>query len=215
MAVDTVRMVEVTDDLEKVFRFMEAREGDEIEKVMNLLGRTLEEQVLSSTYAFYRYAYMAYQALYEEFGKEKGFPMYMGLWFIFGDWCMKLALKQMGLKSAEDVKDISMMAELHHRTMNNYGETNKLTECSDERAVVEIIHCCNPMLGQGPFDRFIDRVRYVRETDSSYEIGYGKFCSEFPNMCGMGDKVEGKLTHRMCLAEGPTCRTVFEKKKQG
>ena len=52
MAVDTVRMVEVTDDLEKVFRFMEAREGDEIEKVMNLLGRTLEEQVLSSTYAF-------------------------------------------------------------------------------------------------------------------------------------------------------------------
>lgn len=215
MAAEPVRMVKVNDSFEEITRFMVAREGDEIEKVMNLMGRTLEEQVLSSTYAFYRYAYMIYQELNKEFGEEKGFPMYMGLWFIFGEWVMRIALKEMGLKSMDEVEGIPTMAELFHRTMNNYGEQNKITECSNERAVIEIIHCSNPMLGEGPFDRFIERARYVRETDSSFEIGYGKFCSEFPNMCGLGDRVEGRLTHIMCLAEGRTCRTVFEKKKEG
>jgi hypothetical protein len=71
------------------------------------------------------------------------------------------------------------------------------------------------MLAPGPFDGYMERVRYYKELDSSYEIGYGKFCSEFPAMCGLGDQVEGKLTHIMCLGEGPTCRTVFEKKKEG
>jgi len=213
MSFETVRMVKPTDSVEKIIRFMEAREGDEIEKVMNLLGRTLEEQLLSSTYAFYRYVYMIYQALSDEFG-VRGYPMYMGLWFIFGDWAMKITFKEMGLKSPEDVKDIPTMAEVFHQVMNNYSCINKITESSEDRAVVDMVHCNNPMLGIGPFDRYIDRVRYYRDTDSSYEIGYGKFCSEFANICGQGDKVESKLTHIMCLAEGPTCRTVFEKKKE-
>jgi len=215
MAVETVRTVKVTDSEETIFRFMQARKGDVIDEVMTQMGRSSEEQVIASTYALFRYAYMAYEALYEEFGAENGQPMYMGFWFIYGDWCIRLALKQMGLEKLEDIKDIPTLAELFHRTLNNFGEITKVSESSEERAVVDMVSCPSCMLAQGPFDRYMDRVKYYKELDSSDEIGYGKFCSEFPNMCGLGDQVEGKLTQIMCLAEGPTCRTVFEKKRKG
>jgi hypothetical protein len=192
---------------------MTETEGDEIEQVMKLLGRTTEEQLLSNTYAFATYTYIIYNALRDEFGSEKGHPMYMGLWFVLGDWTMKVGMKKTGIKDLEEVRDIPTLAKLFQSVMNAMGDATVITECSDERAVVDLIFCYNPLLGIGPWDRYIDRVRYYKETDSSYEIGYGKFCSEFPDMCGLGDKVEGRLDCIMCLGEGETCRTVFERKR--
>ena len=99
--------------------------------------------------------------------------------------------------------------------MNTFGNPCVITESSNNRAVVDLIFCKNAMLGVGPWDRYIDRVRYYRETEGSPEIGYGKFCSDFPGMCGLGDKVVGKLVQTICLGEGSTCRTVFEARGQG
>jgi len=42
MTVDTVRMVKVNESFDEITRFMQARQGDEIEQVMKLMGRTLE-----------------------------------------------------------------------------------------------------------------------------------------------------------------------------
>ena len=206
-------MVSYTADKEKIIQLMTESRGDEIEKVMELTGQTKEEQLLSSTYAFATYTYIIYNTLMDEFGPEKGQPMYMGLWFVLGDWCMMAGLKKMGIKDLKEIKDIPTMAKVFQAVMNAMGDATIITEASDDRAVVDMIFCYNPMLGQGPWDRYIDRVRYYRETDSSYEIGYGKFCEEFPDMCGLGDKVKGNLACIMCLAEGPTCQTVFERKR--
>ena len=126
---------------------------------------------------------------------------------------MKVALRQMGLKDIKEVRDIPTMAKLFQRVMNAFGNPCVITESSPNRAVVDLIFCKNAMLGLGPWDRYIDRVRYYKETEGSPEIGYGKFCSDVPKMCGLGDKVEGKLVQIMCLGEGPTCRTVFETRR--
>jgi len=215
VTLENIPMVSYTADDEKIIRFMTETKGDEIELVTKLLGRTDEEQLLSSTYAFATYVYMIYNAVRDEFGSEKGHPMYMGLWFVLGDWCMKTGMKKAGIKDLKEIKDIPTMAKVFQTVMNAMGDCTVITESSDDRAVVDMIFCYNPLLGMGPWDRYIDRVRYYKDTDSSYEIGYGKFCSAFPGMCGLGDRVEGGLTHIMCLAEGPTCRTVFEMKKRG
>jgi len=213
MEARTIPMVSYTSDDEKIIQLMTETKGDEIEQVAKLLGRTAEEQALASTYPFSTYVYIIYNTLMDEFGSEKGHPMYMGLWFVFGDWSMKVGMRRMGIKDLNEIKDIPTMTRLFQAVMNAYGSLGVITESSNDRGVFDMIFCHNPMLGPAPWDRYIDRVRYYKDTDSSYEIGYGKFCSEFPNMCGLGDKVEGRLTHIMCLAEGPTCRTVFQRKK--
>ena len=198
---------------EKIIHFMTETTGDKIGQVMKLLGRTAEEQCLASAYCAATYSYIVYEVLREEFGPEKGSRIAVAVPFGFGGWAMKVALRQMGLKDTKEIKDIPAMAKLFQRVMNTFGNPCVITESSNDRGVFDMIFCHNPMLGPAPWDRYIDRVRYYKDTDSSYEIGYGKFCSEFPNMCGLGDKVEGRLTHIMCLAEGPTCRTVFQRKK--
>ena len=213
MTLENIPMVSYTSDDEKIIQLMTETKGDEIKEVMKLLGRTAEEQLFSSTYAFATYTYIIYNALIDEFGPEKGHPMYMGLWFVLGDWCMMTGLKKVGIKDLKEIKDIPTMAKVFQAVMNAMGDCTVITESSDDRAVVDMIFCYNPMLGIGPWDRYIDRVRYYKDTDSSYEIGYGKFCSEFADLCGLGDKVESRLACIMCLAEGPTCQTVFERKR--
>jgi len=213
MSLEHIPMVSCTSDDERIIQLMTETEGDEIEQVKRLLGRTKEEQLFSSTYAFATYTYIIYNALRDELGAEKGHPLYMGLWFVLGDWTLKVGMKKTGIKDLKEVEDIPTLARLFQAVMNAMGDATVITECSEDRAVVDMIFCYNPMLGIGPSDRYIDRVRYYKDTDSSYEIGYGKFCSEFPNMCGLGDSVEGKLACIMCLAEGMTCKTVFETKK--
>jgi len=192
---------------------MTETKGDEIEQVMKLLGRTAEEQCLASAYCAATYSYIIHEVLGEEFGTEKGSQMAVAVPFAFGEWAIKVALKQLGLKDIKQVEDIPAMAKLFQQVMNTFGNPCVITESSNDRAVVDLIFCKNVMLGVGPWDRYIDRVRYYKETEGSPEIGYGKFCSEFPNMCGLGDKVDGKLVQIMCLGEGSTCRTVFETRR--
>ena len=198
---------------ERVIRYMTETKGDEIEQVMKLLGRTAEEQCLASAYCAATYSYIIHEVLGEEFGTEKGSRMAVAVPFAFGEWAIKVALKQLGLKDIKQVEDIPAMAKLFQQVMNTFGNPCVITESSNDRAVVDLIFCKNVMLGVGPWDRYIDRVRYYKETEGSPEIGYGKFCSEFPNMCGLGDKVDGKLVQIMCLGEGSTCRTVFETRR--
>ena len=198
---------------DKVIHSMTEATGDEIGQAMKLLGRTAEEQCLASAYCAGTYSYVIYEVLQKEFGAEKGSRMAVAVPFGFGGWAMKVALRQMRLKDVREVKDILTMAKLFQGVMNTFGNPCVITESSKERVVVDMIFCKNAMLGAGPWDRYIDRVRYYKKTEGSTEIGYGKFCSDFPNMCGLGDKVEGKLAQIMCLGEGLTCRTVFERKR--
>lgn len=198
---------------EKIIHFMTETTGDKIGQVMKLLGRTAEEQCLASAYCAATYSYIVYEVLREEFGAEKGSRIAVAVPFGFGGWAIKVALRQMGLKDIKEVKDIPTMAKLFQKVMNAFGNPCVITESSNDRAVVDLVFCKNALLGIGPGDRYIDRVRYYKETEGSTEMGYGKFCSDFPNMCGLGDKVEGKLAQIMCLGEGSTCQTVFERRR--
>lgn len=213
MSARTVSKFANTSSDERIIHSMTETKGDEIEQVMKLLGRIAEEQCLASAYCAATYSYIVYEVLREEFGPEKGSRMAVAIPFAFGGWAMKVALRQMGLKDIKEVRDIPTMAKLFQRVMNAFGNPCVITESSPDRAVVDLIFCKNAMLGLGPWDRYIDRVRYYKETEGSPEIGYGKFCSDVPKMCGLGDKVEGKLVQIMCLGEGPTCRTVFETRR--
>ncbi|MFC1938366.1 hypothetical protein ACFLWH_01755 [Chloroflexota bacterium] len=189
---------------------MTETKGDEIEQVMQLLGRSVEEQCLASVYCAATYQYIVYEVLREEFGPDKGSLIAVAVPFAFGEWAAKVALKQLGLEDIRDVKDLPTIAKLFQKTMNVFGHACVITECSDERAVVDMTFCKNCMLGIGPWDRYIDRVRYYYETEASREIGYGKFCADFPDICGLGKKVTGRLVQSICLGEGSTCRIVFE-----
>lgn len=194
---------------EKIFRFMRETKGDEIEQVMKLLGRTAEEQCLASSYCAATYATTVYQVLGEELGPARRDQVFVA-GSIFGRWCTKAAVKEMGLKDIKEVKDIPTMAKLFQKALNSFGELCIISASSDDRAVVDMIFCKAPMLGQTPCANYMDMVRYC---SGPGKIGYANFCSDFPKMCGLGDEVEGKLTHAMCLGEGPTCRTVFERKR--
>jgi len=198
---------------EKIIHFMTETTGDKIGQVMKLLGRTAEEQCLASAYCAATYSYIVYEVLREEFGPEKGSRIAVAVPFGFGGWAMKVALRQMGLNDIKEIKDIPTMAKLFQKVMNVFGNPCVITESSTDRAVIDLVFCKNALLGVGPWDRYIDRVRYYKETEGSPEMGYGKFCSEFPNMCGLGDRVEGKLAQIMCLGEGSACRTVFERRR--